>query len=204
MNTRPENWEKLRDPAYRHALATSQFKRFVPFQISALRKQKPWSQQQLADSAGLTQGVISRAEDPDNGNLTVNTILRIANGLDRVFVGLFMSYAEFEQWRRKLSEDTVVLDFEQEDARFKRDAVSAPEENAAKKYLEALLVGSMTSGKAKTVLEVVPTPANQKWQLCLPLPPPYGLRIVGGTTRASEMQNAPAEDAKLAMAGGIQ
>ena len=91
MHTKSENWEKLRDPAYRHALAIAQFKRFVPFQVSALRKQKQWSQQQLANSAGLTQGVVSRAEDPDNGNLTVNTILRIANGLDRVFVGQFMS-----------------------------------------------------------------------------------------------------------------
>ena len=124
VHTKPENWEKLRDRRYRHALAMAQFKRFVPFQISALRKQKQWSQQQLADSAELTQGVVSRAENPDYGNLAVNTILRIAKGLDRVFVGQFMSYAEFEHWRRNLSEDMVVLDFEQEDTQFEREAES--------------------------------------------------------------------------------
>lgn len=180
----------------------AQFKRFVPFQISALRKQKQWSQQQLADSAELTQGVVSRAEDPDYGNLAVNTILRIAKGLDRVFVGQFMSYAEFEHWRRNLSEDMVVLDFEQEDTQFEREAESALHESTAIKYLEKLRTGAVGgSGKSKRFLELVSSATDQKLQLSLHLfSNPAGLRIVDEPF-ARELQNAPAQEAKMAIAG---
>lgn len=204
MHIRPENWEKLQNPAYRHALAASQFKRFVPFQITALRKQRQWSQQQLAENAGLTQGVISRAEDPDNGNLAVNTILRIANGLDRVFVGQFMSYGDFEEWRKGLAEDMVVLDFEQENAKFERDAESAPFEGTTAKYLEVAAVNNLGAGKFNVVYidteEFVPVPNNQMLQLSLPIP--ADLRIVGKPF-ANKMQNAPAREAKLTAVGGI-
>jgi transcriptional regulator with XRE-family HTH domain len=115
-----KNWKKLSNRQYRHALAASQFKRFVPFQIGALRKQRKWSQQELAERSEVTQGVISKAEDPDNGNLTVNTILRIANGFDVVFVGKFVPYSEFNQWRTNLSEKTVILDFDKENEQIER------------------------------------------------------------------------------------
>lgn len=201
MYTKSENWEKLRDPAYRHALAIAQFKRFVPFQISALRKQKQWSQQQLANSAGLTQGVVSRAEDPDNGNLAVNTILRIANGLDCVFVGQFMSYAEFEQWRRKLSEDTVVLDFHQEDVKFERgETESALHESVTAKYLEALAARNVAPGKHKPILELIHAPANQKLQMWLPISSRPDLRVVYKAF-ANGVQNAPAQEAKMTITG---
>lgn len=124
VTTKPENWEKLKDVKYRHALAMAQFKRFVPFQIGALRKERGWSQELLAERSGLTQGVVSRAEDPDNGNLAVNTILRIANGFDVVFVGKFVPYSEFDQWRTNLSEKTVVLDFDKETEQIERQMAS--------------------------------------------------------------------------------
>jgi transcriptional regulator with XRE-family HTH domain len=124
MNINLANWKKLTNREYRHALAAAQFKRFVPFQISALRKGREWSQQELAERSDVTQGVISKAEDPDNGNLTVNTILRIANGLDVVFVGKFVPYTEFDQWRTSLSEKTVILGFDKENERVEREAAA--------------------------------------------------------------------------------
>jgi len=120
MNINLGNWKKLSNREYRHALAAAQFKRFVPFQIGALRKERKWSQEKLAAESGLTQGVISKAEDPDNGNLAVNTILRIANGLDVVFVGKFVPYTEFEEWRRNLSEQAVVLGFDKENEQIEK------------------------------------------------------------------------------------
>lgn len=208
--TKPENWEKLRDQEYRRALAVAQFKRFVPFQISVLRKQRQWSQQQLAEHAGLTQGVVSRAEDPDNGNLAVNTILRIANGLDCVFVGKFVSYSEFERWRRHLSEKMTVLGFEQEDAKFKHSANApqlSPEEDRASKYLEEALTGRGEAGNVTYIdtRELEPVPLRQVAQLPLDLKNPAdfdsGLRIVG-KSYGSKVQNAPADNAKPLIAVG--
>ncbi len=98
-------WNKLaKSKKYRSAFAKAQFKRLVPFQIRALRKKRGWSQETLAANANLTQGVISRAEDPDYGNLTVNTILNIAEGFDVVFVGKLVPYSEFVRWYGNLSE----------------------------------------------------------------------------------------------------
>jgi len=119
MNTKSSNshlWSKLDDRDYRKAFLIGQFKRMVPFQIQILRKQRGWSQEQLAEASGLTQGVISRAEDPDYGNLTINTVLRIANGLDVAFIGKFAPYGELEDWFGGLSEKMYVPSFDEENA----------------------------------------------------------------------------------------
>lgn len=72
-----------------------------------LRKLRGWTQGELAERSGLTQGAISRAEDQDYGNLTVNTILTIAQGFDLAFVGRFVPFSELEDWYMNLSQDTL-------------------------------------------------------------------------------------------------
>jgi transcriptional regulator with XRE-family HTH domain len=121
VSTFNDVWRKLSaSKEYRSAFASAQFKRLVPFQIRALRKIRRWSQEQLADSCNLTQGVISRSEDSDNGNLTVNTILKIAEGFDVAFVGRFVPFSKLDEWFINLSEDTVrVPSFEDEDRMFR-------------------------------------------------------------------------------------
>jgi transcriptional regulator with XRE-family HTH domain len=116
VSTFDQVWKKLQEKEYRTAFVEAQFKRSVPFQIRALRSQRGWSQEQLAERSQLTQGVVSRAEDSDYGNLTVNTILKIANGFDVAFVGRFVPFSELDEWFIGLSEDRVkASSFEQED-----------------------------------------------------------------------------------------
>jgi transcriptional regulator with XRE-family HTH domain len=95
-------WEK--GPAYRKAFVGSQIKRLIPFQINAMRKYRGWSQDELAKRCGLTQGVISRAEDPDYGNLTFNTAIAIAGGFDVAFIGKFIPFSEIDDYVVGLSE----------------------------------------------------------------------------------------------------
>ncbi len=119
VNTFKNVWNKLSDRVYRRSFAATQFKRLVPFQIRSLRKNRGWSQGQLAENSRLTQGVISRAEDSDYGNLTINTILRIADGFDVAFIGKFIPYSELDDWFIGLSEDEVKIpSFEEEDKLF--------------------------------------------------------------------------------------
>ena len=109
-------WNKLRDRKYRKAFVDSQLKMGVPLQLHALRKKRSWSQAELAKHAGLSQGVISRAENPNYGNLTFNTVLEIAGGLDVGFIGAFVPFSKLEEWHSKLSEESVVvLSFDEED-----------------------------------------------------------------------------------------
>src|SRR5712664_3246459 len=90
--------EKLRNKEYRSNFAALQLKRGVPFQIRTLLKKREWTQEQLAESANLTQGVVSRAQNPDYGNLTINTISRIASGFDVGFVGQFVPFSRLVEW----------------------------------------------------------------------------------------------------------
>lgn len=87
-----------RSKRYRESFAASVVKRMVPAQIRVLRTQRGWSQAQLAAESNLTQGVISRSEDPEYGNLTLNTLFRIAAGFDCAFLGRFVPFSELGRW----------------------------------------------------------------------------------------------------------
>jgi transcriptional regulator with XRE-family HTH domain len=110
-------WKKLaKSKRYREEFVAAQVKRGIPFQIRSLLKKKKLSQEELAKRAGVTQGVVSRAADPEYGNLTLNTIIRIAAGFDVAFIGKFVPFSELGKWFTDLSEDAVdVKSFEQED-----------------------------------------------------------------------------------------
>ncbi len=110
-------WNKLSSSkAYREALVASQLKRGLPFQARAMRKERGWSQALVAERSGLTQGVVSRAEDPDYGNLTLNTVRRIAAGHDVAVICKFVSFSEFAKWYVKFSEASAVASTFEEEA----------------------------------------------------------------------------------------
>jgi len=123
MNVSSKIWQKLRNKSYREAFVAAQLKTGIPFQISAMRKKLGWSQEKLAEMARVTQGVISRAENPNYGNLTFNTVLRIAAGFDAAFVGWFVPFSKLAERFENLTEESVqVPTFEEEDKALALDA----------------------------------------------------------------------------------
>lgn len=100
-------WEKLQDKAYREAFVASQLKRGLPTQLRVMLKDRHWTQGDLAQRSGLKQGAISRASDPDYGNLTINTILKIASGFDVAYVGRFVPFSDLARWYSDLSESAL-------------------------------------------------------------------------------------------------
>jgi transcriptional regulator with XRE-family HTH domain len=101
-------WKKLAaSRRYRHALVAAQIKRGLPLQIRILRDRRGWSQTDLAARAGVTQGVVSRAEDPNYGNLTLNTLLKLAAGFDVALQVRFVSFSEHARWFEAQDEDTL-------------------------------------------------------------------------------------------------
>jgi transcriptional regulator with XRE-family HTH domain len=78
-------------------------------------KKRGISQERLAELSGLTQGVISRAADPNYGKLTVTVKAKIAAGLDMAYLGTLVSFSDAEKWLSNLSEESVqVATFEEE------------------------------------------------------------------------------------------
>jgi transcriptional regulator with XRE-family HTH domain len=118
MNAFNALWKKLaKSKRYREEFVAAQVKRGIPFQIRSLLKKKGLSQEILAGRAGLTQGVVSRAADLDYGNLTLNTIVRVAAGFDVAFVGKFVPFSELGKWFTELSEAAMdIKSFDQENA----------------------------------------------------------------------------------------
>lgn len=110
-------WQKLaKSKRYREQFVAAQVKRGIPFQIRALMKNQGLSQEKLAAQAQLTQGVISRAADPNNGNLTLNTVIRIAAGFDVAFIGMFVPFSDLVKWYSAMSEKSgAILNFTKED-----------------------------------------------------------------------------------------
>lgn len=100
-------WRKLANKEYRESYALSLLKRSVAFQIKTLRKKHCGSQAILAERSHLTQGVVSRAEDQDYGNLTFNTVGRIAAGLDMAFIGRFAPFSDLVKFSEGLSEGAL-------------------------------------------------------------------------------------------------
>jgi len=141
MTTFEDTWRKLaKSKKYREEFAVWLLKRSVPFQIKTLRKKHCGSQAVLAERARLTQGVVSRAEDQEYGNLTFNTVGRIAGGLDMAFIGKFVPFTELVRFATDLSEEEFlkIPTFEEEDTALALGAmpsnlcmaVLAAEENA--------------------------------------------------------------------------
>jgi transcriptional regulator with XRE-family HTH domain len=85
---------KLKHKAYRDAYTVEHVKTMTPLQIRTLREQREWTQGKLAAEAKTTQTAISRTEDPNYGNLTLNNLLKIAAALD---VGLLVKFVPFSR-----------------------------------------------------------------------------------------------------------
>lgn len=122
-----KQWAKLKEKVYRHRLVESDAKRSIPLQMRVLLKSQGITQEGLAARAGLTQGAISRALNPNYGNLSINTIVRIAAGLDVAFIGRFVPFSELVRNHEELSEEVLadVPTFEEEDAVFEKPQEAA-------------------------------------------------------------------------------
>ena len=144
-----ELWEKLaRSKKYREEFVAAAARRAIPFQIRALMRAKGISQQDLAERAGLTQGVISRAANPTYGKLTLNTIIRVAAGLDVAFVGRFIPFSKLVGDFEGLSEKELgdVPTFEEESEVIMR----VPADIAVTNDKAASAMSKATIGKATT------------------------------------------------------
>ena len=118
MTTFEKLWPKFKQgKRYREAFVAQHAKQEIGFQIRELLKAYKLTQTALAARARSSQGVVSRAADPSYGNLTINTLVRIAAGFDVAFVGRFVPFSELPKWFDRLySEPFTVASFDQEDA----------------------------------------------------------------------------------------
>jgi transcriptional regulator with XRE-family HTH domain len=155
-------WKRLaKSKRFREQYIAGFVKRSIPAQIRGLMNKGRLTQQELADRAGLTQGVISRAADLKYGDLTLNTIIRIAAGFDCAFIGKFVPFTEFLRELDRQSEPFIAIpSFEAENER-----IAQGEHESQSKSLNTKGIGG--AGKVKNIDENIfgstqfPSPQGQ-------------------------------------------
>ena len=121
----------MNNKAYRHGMVNAQIEIDLPFQIRALRKQRGWTQPELAAKAGMKQSRISNIEKPGATRFTLETLRRLAEAFDVALVVRFAPFGELVAWSERFSPDEfAVLSFGDEsranNRRHGRAASTAP------------------------------------------------------------------------------
>jgi len=149
----------MRNKEYRDAFVAEQIFSRVPLKIRALREQRNLSQKELGEKAGgMAQAWVSKLEDPNYGQLTISTLLRIASACD---VGLQIDFVPFSQVLNSavtLSEESFsVPSFEQDVEKF-AEAVVADSSLPRPGPKAATLIGRMPDGSLEHPLPFAALP----------------------------------------------
>lgn len=75
-------WQAFRDKEYRQVYAEGFSDSKIATQIKVLREQRGWTQQQLADAAGMRQSRIATMEDVNYSSWSIRTLRRVAAAFD--------------------------------------------------------------------------------------------------------------------------
>jgi transcriptional regulator with XRE-family HTH domain len=92
---------KLNDREYRHAYMEEGVKTWIARQVRALREQRDWSQGDLARESSKKQSAISRIEDPDYGQLTLQTLFDLAKAYD---LPLLVQFVDWQDWLYRMED----------------------------------------------------------------------------------------------------
>ena len=103
MNIEFGQIQEMKDKAYRHGAVNAQLEIDLPLQIRALRKQRNWTQPQLAAIAEMRQPRISNMEKPGATHFSLETLRRLAEAFDVALIVRFGSFGELLDWSDQFS-----------------------------------------------------------------------------------------------------
>jgi transcriptional regulator with XRE-family HTH domain len=93
------------DKEYRHAYADEFLNSYIATQIQVLREERGWSQEHLAQEAGMKQSRISLLENVGYSSWSISTLKRLAEAFDLTLRVSFESFgrrlADIDQFNRE-------------------------------------------------------------------------------------------------------
>ena len=119
LNKKQKLIEELKDKRYRDAFISAHIDTGIPFQIRAIRKQRKWTQKELADHAGMLQERISVAENPNYSRFNLKTLKKIAAAFDVALIVRYVPFSELVKWELDLSPESLQAVSFNEDSYFK-------------------------------------------------------------------------------------
>ena len=93
----------LSDKAYSEEFVAAEIATTIPFQIRAMRKERNWTQAELAAKAETHQETISDFENPNRGPQKIETLRRIAAAFDVALIVRFAPFSELVDWSANMS-----------------------------------------------------------------------------------------------------
>lgn len=134
---------ELKDKEYRDAFVSEHITTGIPFQIRALRKQRGWTQKELAVRTGMRQERISVAENPNYSRFNLKTLKKIAASFDVALIVRFVPISELVEWELNLSFTSLEAISYGEDPYF--------QEKPQEYTLKGLAIGAQDSNKDNVV-----------------------------------------------------
>lgn len=117
--------EELKNKEYRDEFVSSNVDVGVAFQVRALRKQRNWTQEKLADISKKKQKTISDLENPSNSP-TISTLKKIATAFEVGLVVRFVPFGDMVKWDLNLSAGSLEVPSFEDDPFFKETDVDLP------------------------------------------------------------------------------
>ena len=96
-------WSKMAEKEYRDAYVEAKLDSELAAQIFAIRNQRNWTQEDLAQQAGMAQPRIARLESSCHG-VSVNTLKRLASAFD---VALTIKFVPFSEVATSAAKDII-------------------------------------------------------------------------------------------------
>jgi transcriptional regulator with XRE-family HTH domain len=106
ISTASKMFQKIKDRIYRKAFIAGQIRKTIPVQIRMLRASRQMTQKDLAKAIRTTQTAISRMEK-GKGNLSIKTLLKLAEAFDTALVVRFEPIDRLMEWASELSPETL-------------------------------------------------------------------------------------------------
>ena len=85
---------RLESKRARDAFVAAELINGIASQIRVLRQQRGWSQKDLAEKLGTSQGVVSRLEDPSYGRFSIKTLLDLGSIFDVSIIAKFLPFSQ--------------------------------------------------------------------------------------------------------------
>lgn len=106
-------------PEYRHAYAEESLDLSVGTQIKVLREQRDWRQEDLAHEAQIQQPMVSRYENVNYSNWSINTLKKLARAFDVWLDVRFRSFGELVTTTEDFSRESLQVPKFADDSFFK-------------------------------------------------------------------------------------
>lgn len=108
-------WKKMKSKPYRDSFVAAHISNTIAAQISSMREAAELTQAALARKLGTGQSRISALEDPNNTNVEIATLRRVASVFDVGLMIRFVPFSELSRWSGQLSaEDFAVPRFDED------------------------------------------------------------------------------------------